>query len=215
MKNNLTTIFLLLNICLNISPSFSQSVINRPNLQLGNEGNVVSELQAILKLLGYYHGQVNGNYSEEVKLAVAQFQQAAGLTATGVVDSNTWRTLLPSEVLSGDRNPVVSTNTNTDNNTTTTNPNSINNTKPNNTSPPNNNKPDLKAENMPLLREGMSGEAVKILQQRLKKLGIFKGVVDGIFGVETLQAVLAAQAKFKLGADGVVGLQTWRAILGN
>ncbi|NES85256.1 MAG: peptidoglycan-binding protein, partial [Moorea sp. SIO2B7] len=42
-------------------------------------GSVVSELQAALKLLGYYDGSVNGIYSESSAIAVSRFQQAAGL----------------------------------------------------------------------------------------------------------------------------------------
>ena len=59
----------------------------------------------------------------------------------------------------------------------------------------------------------MKGSAVQSLQERLRSLGIFKGAVDGVFGAETLTAVMSAQRRFKLEPDGVVGAGTWSALL--
>jgi len=58
--------------------------VSRPVLQVGSRGKDVSELQATLKLLGYYNGSIDGIYSEETAKAVAQFQTFAGLTADGI-----------------------------------------------------------------------------------------------------------------------------------
>jgi peptidoglycan hydrolase-like protein with peptidoglycan-binding domain len=63
------------------------------------------------------------------------------------------------------------------------------------------------------LRQGLRGPAVTRLQQRLSRLGFFSGVVDGVFGGETDEAVRAAQSNFGLDADGVVGAATWDALL--
>lgn len=65
----------------------------------------------------------------------------------------------------------------------------------------------------PVLRLGMQGPAVTMLQQRLQALGFFKGSVDGDFGLVTEAAVKAAQRRFRLEPDGVVGSATWAAIL--
>lgn len=70
--------------------------ISRPNLQVGSKGEFVSELQAALKLLGFYRGEVDGVYSQNTESAVFSFQRAAGLSPNGVVDGNTWQTLFPS-----------------------------------------------------------------------------------------------------------------------
>lgn len=67
----------------------------RPQLRLGSEGAYVVELQALLKLLGYYAGRVNGLYQEDTASAVSAFQQAAGLEPDGVVGPATWNRLLP------------------------------------------------------------------------------------------------------------------------
>lgn len=56
---------------------------------------------------------------------------------------------------------------------------------------------------------GTRGEDVKNIQQTLKTLGFPIGKVDGIFGNETKEAVVAFQITNKLNADGVVGSITW------
>jgi peptidoglycan hydrolase-like protein with peptidoglycan-binding domain len=71
--------------------------INRPTLTVGSQGERVSELQAALKLLGFYPDTVNGIYNETTASAVSQFKQAAGLSPDGVVDAITWQRLFPSE----------------------------------------------------------------------------------------------------------------------
>ncbi|MEH2251604.1 peptidoglycan-binding domain-containing protein [Nostoc sp.] len=71
--------------------------INRPTLKVGSQGERVSELQAALKLLGFYSGAVDGTYSENTASAVARFKQAAGLNPDGIVDASTWQRLFPKE----------------------------------------------------------------------------------------------------------------------
>jgi peptidoglycan hydrolase-like protein with peptidoglycan-binding domain len=71
--------------------------INRPTLKVGSQGERVSELQAALKLLGFYSGAVDGKYSENTASAVARFKQAAGLNPDGVVDASTWQRLFPKD----------------------------------------------------------------------------------------------------------------------
>ncbi|WP_375510585.1 peptidoglycan-binding protein [uncultured Nostoc sp.] len=71
--------------------------INRPILKVGSQGERVSELQAALKLLGFYSGAVDGTYSENTASAVARFKQAAGLNPDGIVDASTWQRLFPNQ----------------------------------------------------------------------------------------------------------------------
>ena len=66
--------------------------------------------------------------------------------------------------------------------------------------------------NRPVLRKGDIGEAVKTLQQELKKLMYYNGTISGTFDEATLSAVKAFQASNGLGADGVVGEKTWAAL---
>ncbi|HEY9621095.1 MAG TPA: peptidoglycan-binding protein [Crinalium sp.] len=67
----------------------------RPLLQTGSQGAAVEELQALLKLLGFYSGSVDGLYQPSTAAAVAAFQTAAGLHADGIVGPATWNRLLP------------------------------------------------------------------------------------------------------------------------
>lgn len=75
--------------------------INRPTLKVGSQGESVSELQAALKLLGFYSGTVDGNYSNNTATAVSRFKQAVGLNPDGVVDATTWQRLFPREPVVG------------------------------------------------------------------------------------------------------------------
>lgn len=52
----------------------------------------------------------------------------------------------------------------------------------------------------------------KQVQQKLKELGYYKGVVDGIFGTQTVQAVKNFQRDYGLTVDGIVGRRTLSAL---
>ena len=66
----------------------------------------------------------------------------------------------------------------------------------------------------PLLRLGSRGQAVTELQNMLKREGLYRYQIDGIFGSRTEQAVRQFQQKNKLLIDGIVGPQTWAALNG-
>jgi len=59
-----------------------------------------------------------------------------------------------------------------------------------------------------ILKKGMSGEAVRSLQEMLNQLGYDCGTADGVFGSHTRDAVIAFQEKENLTADGIAGPQT-------
>lgn len=64
-----------------------------------------------------------------------------------------------------------------------------------------------------LVKRGMRGELVTLVQQRLKKLKWEVGV-DGIFGQETDRVVRTFQRRHSLAVDGEVGRRTWAALFG-
>jgi lysozyme len=64
-----------------------------------------------------------------------------------------------------------------------------------------------------LLREGMRGDDVKDLQQRLTLAGFPCGTADGVFGIATASAVVRFQTAHRLVADAAVGNLTWQALL--
>ena len=188
--------------------------IIRPELGAGSTGTTVRELQATLKLLNYYDGEVTGNYDEATVIAVYRFQKAAQLPETGVMNQATWDTLFPTTaaITESVAATTTATETVTATETATSQPTETTPTQTAaNTSTARSSQPT--AENLPLLREGMDGEAVTLLQQRLAAKGFFSGTVDGVFGPQTLEAVIAAQTAFKLDGDGIVGYQTWNKLL--
>ena len=66
---------------------------------------------------------------------------------------------------------------------------------------------------MPTLKKGSKGEDVKVLQEKLQKLGFYTGEIDGKFGTGTASAEKDFQALHNLQVDGVVGQETWKKIL--
>ena len=60
-----------------------------------------------------------------------------------------------------------------------------------------------------LLQEGSQGTEVIKLQEGLKKLNFDPGIIDGIFGSKTKQAVINFQKSQQLVPDGIVGDKTW------
>ncbi|MDP5339316.1 MAG: peptidoglycan-binding protein [Nodularia sp. (in: cyanobacteria)] len=214
--------------------------INRPTLKLGSQGERVSELQAALKLLGFYSGAVDGIYKEDTASAVSRFKRAVNLNPDGIVDATTWQRLFPTE-------PIITPNisspnpqsnltsnfpvpTQTSQTPRVTNPQTQPRPTPRATSPQTQPRPtsppsrpsttpagqipgvQYTAQGLPILRLGMFNSEVKKLQERLKQLGFLTGNVDGDFGLMTETAVKAAQQRYGIEADGVVGGATWEAL---
>lgn len=163
----------------------------RPALKFGNRGSEVRELQAALKLLGFYDDNVDGVFSQSTALAVSKFQETVGVTADGVVGQDTWNRLFP--VATGAMESAI------DNNTPT-----VENPQTNSQETP---------TSFPVLKRGMRGAAVRDLQELLRAKGFLRSSADGVFGRTTQAAVKAAQRRYKLPADGIVGSATWAALL--
>jgi hypothetical protein len=66
---------------------------------------------------------------------------------------------------------------------------------------------------MRILRKGATGDAVRLLQERLLAKGFEPGRVDGSFGPRTDTAVRQFQASHNLKVDGIVGDKTWALLL--
>ena len=73
-------------------------------VQEGDRGSEVIALQQRLKQLGYFQGNVTGYFGSLTKQAVISFQQAKGLTADGLVGTNTQASL--GDKLSSKSQPV-------------------------------------------------------------------------------------------------------------
>ena len=175
-------------------------------LELGSTGAAVKDVQAMLALMGYYSGVVDGNYEQMTAAAVRQFQADAGLTIDGVVGPLTWQRLLPTtaslttpQALEPPGDGLESTPSEAD-----VNPSA---------EPPSDNAGSRTAGNLPILQLDDSGEEVSRLQRRLMELNLYQGPIDGIFGSQTQQAVEQLQRQASLEVDGIVGPATWLELL--
>ncbi len=148
------------------------------SLKVGSKGSAVYSVQQRLKYLGYYSGVVDGDFGEGTESAVKAFQRRNGLTADGKVGDQTLQKLNSSSAVRAA------------------------NASANATATP---RPAATAGSLKL---GSEGSAVRQVQQRLKALGYYTGVADGVFGTETQSAVKAFQRRNGLTADGKVGSQT-------
>ncbi|AFY45829.1 peptidoglycan-binding protein [Nostoc sp. PCC 7107] len=222
-----------------IAQASPSTAISRPTLKVGSQGERVSELQAALKLLGFYSGTVDGVYNENTANAVSRFKQAVGLNPDGVADAATWQKLFPKE-------PALTSNTAASLSSTTVakpeprpaNPKTRATQVPtlapeprpvNRKTPTTQRKPPARpsstitfrkvagiqytAEGYPILRLGMSGEDVLTLQKQLQRFGFLSGGIDGDFGRTTETAVKALQRRYGLEEDGVAGGATWDILL--
>lgn len=77
---------------------------------------------------------------------------------------------------------------------------------------PSSSKPPKPPSVPPSIRQGSVGPAVEDLQNRLNGLGYTVTGIDGVFGEETLHAVVAFQKVSGLSRDGVVGPATSGAL---
>ena len=67
----------------------------------------------------------------------------------------------------------------------------------------------------PLIRQGSRGNYVCIAQDDLNTLGYRTGGLDGVFGIQTTNAVKRYQASRGLTSDGIIGCNTWRSLQEN
>ncbi|MFK8182944.1 MAG: peptidoglycan-binding protein [Phormidesmis sp.] len=172
-----------------------------PTLSAGSSGETVSQLQATLKLLGFYTGEVNGAYDQPTATAVTQFQAAAGILADGVAGPTTWQKLLPSpsDVTATSQSAPVTAAVGA----------------PTLPAPVGAATPPAEPQaplGPPVLRAEAEGPAVAQLQRELQTLGYYSGDIDGGFGEQTKVAVEEFQADQQLFVDGVVGGATWDAL---
>jgi len=130
-----------------IAQTAQTGAIVRPAIKLGSRGSEVSELQAALKLLGFYADNVDGIFSQSTARAVSQFQEAAGIAPDGIVGQDTWNRLFPVAPSASVENPIANTPATSENSEIS---------------------PQPQPTNFPVLRRRMRGPAVRDLQERLR-----------------------------------------------
>lgn len=76
-------------------------------------------------------------------------------------------------------------------------------------------EPSCVGTRYPQLKRGDKGVYVLVLQDALNLLGKYNGMLDGVFGEKTENAVREYQRENGLIVDGIAGCNTWVSILGN
>ena len=71
-------------------PIPDEPVVYKKRLQNGSKGTLVKEVQKRLKELGYYEGDITGNYKSKTINAVRSLQKQNGMETSGVVNEETW-----------------------------------------------------------------------------------------------------------------------------
>ncbi|MBE5804985.1 MAG: peptidoglycan-binding protein [Clostridiales bacterium] len=163
----------------------SDYTIPSRTLRKGSQGDDVKSVQSRLKELGYYSGSVDGSYGSGTMAAVKSFQSKNGLSADGLAGSKTYKILFSDSAKAAGSTVITPVPDDDDDDYTI----------PGRT-----------------LRRNDTGEDVKDLQQRLKDLGYYTGLVDGSFGAGTANAVVAFQQQHGLTADGVAGTKTYKIL---
>ncbi|MEC4813268.1 MAG: peptidoglycan-binding protein [Scytonema sp. PMC 1069.18] len=184
-------------IILSVLSSFSYALA----LEKGDRGPSVRNLQNQLKRAGFYQAPVTQVYDLSTEEAVRRFQRSAGLDATGIAGYITLQKL--------DGWEISSTNSPTQ----TPSSQSTQAKKPNSTSSKTEkvaaaNSNVTKRRNPNLLQKGDEGEAVRILQERLRVAGYYYGNATGIYGPITEEAVQRFQKAYDLDVDGIAGPAT-------
>ncbi len=176
----------------------SQAVPSYPGiiLQLGDSGEDVRTIQRQLNRIAANYPSIrkipttNGIFDETTRSAVEQFQRIFNLTPDGKVGKGTWYKLKQiynsvkklSELYS--EGITIS---------------------------------EAQRQYRTVLQKGDTGSDISVLQYYLAFIASFYDTIpttaiDGIFGEQTLNSVIAFQRQFGLPQDGIVGRQTWYAL---
>lgn len=178
-----------------LSLSILSAVGSALALERGDQGPSVRSLQQKLKNAGFYQAPITQVYDFDTEAAVRRFQKAAGIQVNGIADPTTLQTLQKWPKGSSSQLSKLSNLSNPAPKLSTVNITTAN-----------------KRRNPNLLQKGDEGQAVKILQERLRIAGYYYGKSTGIFGPITEEAVKRFQQAYNLRVDGVVGPATSRRL---
>ena len=159
-------------------------------MRSGNTGEPVAQLQAKLKELGYYAGDITRKYDTATSTAVKAFQKTNGLKADGLAGAETRKLLDSGTALPADATPAPAATA-----------------EPTPTPEPVWEIPKSTVKN------GSEGADAKAVQTRLKELGYYQGKVDGKFGRASMNALKNFQTNNGLKADGVAGKDTYEELV--
>jgi peptidoglycan hydrolase-like protein with peptidoglycan-binding domain len=169
----------------------SHQPTSKPSLRAGaGPRGAVEELQRLLLAAGFDPEGVDGVFGKSTDDAVRAFQASRQLDVDGVVGTRTWSALLLGLPAVADREQRPFRGADADRGTI----------------------PVPDPAKLPTVRQGNTGEGVRLLQAELNADGAALEE-DGVFGRGTDAVVRARQAAPGRPAAGIVGPKTWRALL--
>ncbi len=160
------------------------------SIRPGNVGDEVGELQERLKELKYYNGPINFTYDDDTVKAVRAFQKKNGLKADGIAGAETRKAIASANAVAADT-------------TATPEPTAAPTPEP---------TFDIPDEAVKL---NSRGAAARKVQKRLKDLGYYRGLVDGIFGKASVTALKKFQTAHGMESDGTAGPATYAVMFSN
>jgi peptidoglycan hydrolase-like protein with peptidoglycan-binding domain len=154
-------------------------------------GDDVKKVQYILKKKGLYKGEITGDFNDELKSAVKQFQKDNEIDDSGVVNMDTI-SLLEGVSLEDSTEQLEDTAA---------------------TPSPAEEVPEyMNVEITRDLYPGYTGDDVKKVQYILKKAGYYDGEITGEYSEKTKEAVLKLQKEKSIRLTGNVGKLTLAAL---
>ena len=176
----------------------------------------VAQIQHALKNFGYDPGAIDGNLGRNTRKAIKKFQTAKGISPTGKIDSRTYFELLENPrietketkttVLAEKQKADLEFKNVTEENTISEENKTIEN-------PPETIvqlQPKTATQDNKLVKKNKTDKRVslKYFQSVLKRLGFYRGKIDGIAGKNTRLAIKRYQRTRSLKADGILGNKT-------
>ncbi|WP_375499405.1 peptidoglycan-binding protein [uncultured Nostoc sp.] len=212
-----------------------------PVLSQGKTGAAVTRLQQRLRQLGYLNTNPTGNFGPMTRDAVIAFQRNYRISANGIVNQQTWNALLGSSATPGRSRLSTQQvkelqvrlrqlgyfNTAATGNIGPMTREAVTRFQRNYRLPVNGiaNAQVLEAvrrastggyttqqPGRSYLTVGDQGDNVRLVQERLSKLGFSNTNPDGFFSDYTRESVIAFQQSSRLNSTGNVDWQTWEAL---
>ena len=181
--------------------------------QEGNDFRI-AQIQHALKNFGYDPGAIDGRLGKNTRKAIKEFQIAKGISPTGKIDSRTYFELLenPRIETKETKSTVLAEKQKADLEFKDVTQEDIV-SKENKTIE---NPPETTVQLQPktihnkLVKKSKTDRGVdlKYFQSVLKRLGFYRGKIDGIAGKNTRVAVKKYQKTHGLKADGILGAKT-------
>lgn len=175
------------------------------SLRYGDDGDDVKRLQTVLRELGYLDANSTGKYRAATQEAVADFQQAMGVEATGEADLETQRLLFGDTALAKGAQPTPTPGPNAD----LGDINDVVMVEDGASTPDSLGTNEYGGHK---LQRGDQGEEVKQVQTRLTELGFFTGPISGNYMNQTIAAIKAFQEHNGMFVTGDTDEETWNML---